>query len=132
MKKVYDNVKMERSLDPDVRTTATVGEAIIDTKGYSDGMLVAIAGDITATTGDGGYTVTVYEGDTTASMSATTIKVTFSNGDGNSVKVARIANLNTERKRYLRADLGGTATTYSFEGGAVFALGNKDSNPVNS
>lgn len=130
MSKVYDNVKVARSLDPDVRTTATTGEATVDTKGYNDAMLSVIAGDITATTGDA-YTVTVYEGDTTSSLSATTIKVTFSNAESNTVKVARIANLNTERKRYLRADLGGTASTYSFEGGAVIILGEADSNPVN-
>ena len=130
MSKVYDNIKVVRSLDPDVRTTATTGEGSVDTKGFNDGMLVAVSGDITATTGDA-YTVEVYEGDTTASFSATGIKVTFSNAESNTVKEVRIPNLNTTRKRYLRADLGGTATTYSFEGGSQIVLGEGVSNPVN-
>lgn len=130
MSKVFDNIKVNRSLDPDVRTTSATGEATVDTAGFNDGMLSVVSGDITATTGDA-YTVTVYEGDTTSSLSATSIKVTFSNAESNTVKVARIPNLNTERKRYLRADLGGTATTYSFEGGAQIILGEGASNPVN-
>lgn len=130
MSKVYDNIKVTRSLDPDVRTTATTGEASVDTKGYNDAMLSVVAGDITATTGDA-YTVTVYESDDDSTFTTTDIKVTYSNAESNTVKDARIANLNTERKRYLRADLGGTATTYSFEGGAVLVLGESADNPVN-
>jgi hypothetical protein len=72
------------------------------------------------------------ESDTQGSgYTSTGISVTFTAGDDNTVKVARIPDLNTTRKRYLRADLGGTATTYSFIGGAQIALSQPESGPVN-
>ena len=132
--KLFDNVKAERSLDPDVRTDAATGEKVVDTKGYRDGMLVVQAGDITDTTGDT-YTVKVMEADTsTGSFTDTGVSVTFTGGqaEDNSVKVARLSELNVVRKRFLRCDLACTATTTSFEGGAVLLLGEAYAGPVNS
>jgi hypothetical protein len=127
----YDNVKIVNSLIPAVVTTATSGSLFVDTQGYHDGMLIVTTGAVTST-GTDTYTVTVFEGDTTASMLATTIAATVGGTTANStVAVARITDLNVVRKRYLQARLTMTATTISFAGSAVFALGNKESNPVN-
>lgn len=132
MKDVYDNTLASRSLDSDVRTTSATGEAVVDTKGYDNAKLIAIAGDITATTGDTGYTVTVFESDSSTTGFATTgISVTFGNGESNTVKQASIPSLNLQRKRFLRLDLSGSATTFSFEGGAVIDLGQPHRGGVN-
>lgn len=134
MSKLFDNIGANRSLDPDVRTDDATGEGYVDTLGYRDGMLLAVAGDITDTTGDS-YTIKVYECDTTdGTYTDTGVSVVFTGGaaEDNSTKVARISELNVTRKRYLRADLVCSATTTSFEGGAVILLGEADAGPVNS
>jgi len=131
MRKLYDNVKVIVSLIPAVVTGATAGSGYADTRGYRDGMLIVTTGAVTST-GTDLYTVTVWEGDTTASMSATSITATVGGTTaGSTTAVARIADLNVTRKRYLQARLTVSATTVSFAGSAVFALGQKDSNPVN-
>lgn len=132
--KLFDNILASRTLDPDVRTDAATGETYVDTTGHRDAMLVVVAGDITDTTGDT-YTVKVMECETTdGTYTDSGISVTFTGGqaEDNSVKVARIAELNIARKRYLRADLACTATTTSFEGGAIILLGESDAGAVNS
>lgn len=132
MKKILDNVKTAISLEAGVYTSDTAGQQYVDTKGYRDGAIVVAAGAITGT-GTDVYTVTVFEGDTTASMTTTGITVTFT-GTGSQAKTvrsARLADLNVTRKRYLQAKLTGSATTYSFAGAAVFELGSASSNPVN-
>jgi hypothetical protein len=134
--KLYDNVSAQRALDPDVRTAAATGEKVVDSQGYRDGMLVAVAGDVTCTTGNS-YTITVMECDTsTGSFTTTGISVVFSGADdaaaSNQTKVARLPELNVVRKRFLRADLSCTATTTSFEGGAIILLSEADGGPVNS
>lgn len=134
MRKLFDNVSAQRALDPDVRTSDTTGEKVVDTQGYRDGMLVAVAGDVTITTGDS-YTLTVMESDTsTGSFTSTGVSVTFDDGDGesNQTKVARISELNVVRKRFLRVDQTSTATTTSFEGGAVILLSEGDNGAINS
>lgn len=134
MTKLYDNVGAERALDPDVRTDAATGEKVVDTLGARDGMLVAVVGDVTITTGDS-YTLTVMECDTsTGTFTTTGISVTFDDGTGesNQTAVARIPELNVVRKRFLRVDLSCTATTTSFEGGAVVLLSEKYAGAVNS
>ena len=134
MRKLFDNVEVVLSLRSATVTTDTAGQAYVDTKGFRDGMLVVNAGAITAT-GTDVYTATVYEGDTTASMSATSIAVTFgyvsAAAESNTVKVARISDLNVTRKRYLQIRLAASATTISFAGGGVILLGEGDNNPVN-
>jgi hypothetical protein len=99
-------------------------------------MLVAVIGDVTCTTGNS-YTLTVMECDTsTGSFTTTGITVVASGADAaaasNQVAVARIPELNVVRKRFLRVDLSCTATTTSFEGGAIIILGEPYSGPVNS
>lgn len=136
MSKLHDNLAPTRALDADVRTAVATGENVIDTQGYEDGELVAIAGDVTCTTGDS-YTIQVMECDTTnGSFTTTGISVVFSGADNaaasNQVKVARIGQLNVTRKRYLRVDLACTATTTSWEGAGIVVLGNKNSGPINS
>ena len=134
MHKLYDNTSAQRALDPDVRTAVATGEKVVDTQGYNDGMLVAVVGDVTITTGDS-YTLTVMECDTsTGSFVTTGISVVFDTGagDSNQTAVARIPELNVVRKRFLRVDLTCTATTTSFEGGAVILLGEPYKGPVNS
>lgn len=128
---VYDNVKIVNSLVPAVVTTATAGSLYVDTLGYHDGMLIVTTGAVTST-GSDLYTVTVWEGDATSSMAATTITATVGGTTaGSTVAVARISDLNVTRKRYLQARLTMSATTISFAGSATFALTNKESNPVN-
>lgn len=131
--KLYDNVKVERALDPDVRTAAGTGEKVVDTQGYRDGMMVAVVGDVTDTGGDA-YTLTVMECDTSTGTFVTTgISIAFE-GDGNSnqVEEVRIPDLNVTRKRFLRVDLAVSATTTSFEGGALILLGEGTQGAVNS
>lgn len=129
--KLFDNIKAEYSLDCEVYTTDTTGTDYVDTIGFSDGMLMIMAGDI-ATTDSDRYTITLKESDTTnGTYSSTGISVVFTEDEDNTIKVARVANLNTTRKRYLRADLTCSATTISFEGGVALLLGEKDSGPVN-
>lgn len=133
-KKLYDNVKHVISLRTAVVTTDTAGQAYVDTKGYRDGLLIVPTGAITAT-GTDVYTLTVYEGDTTASMTTTGISVTFgyvsAAAESNTVKVARIADLNVTRKRYLQVRLAASATTVSYGGAGIIALGSPASAPVN-
>lgn len=134
MRKLFDNVKAVYSLDAETYTAVTTGAQLVDTQGYGDGMLLAIAGDITATTGDT-YTVQILECDTTNGTFTTTgISVVFTGGGtiANTLQVARIPELGVARKRYLRADLACTATTTSFEGAAVILLGDSISGAVNS
>lgn len=134
MNHLFDNVKVVQSLKPSVLTTDTAGATYVDTLNFHDGMLIVSSGSITAT-GTDLYTVTVFEGDTTASMTTTGISVTFGYvaavNEGSLVKVARIADLNVTRKRYLQARLTCSATTISFAGSANIALGMGGSNPVN-
>jgi hypothetical protein len=134
--KLFDNVSTQRALDPDVRTAVATGEKVVDSQGHRDGMLVAVAGDVTCTTGNT-YTLTVMECDTsTGSFTSTGISVVFSGATdaaaSNQVKLARVAELNVVRKRFLRVDLTCTATTTSFEGGAVLLLGESYAGPINS
>lgn len=134
--KLFDNLSVQRSLDPDVRTGVATGEKVVDTQGYNDGMLVGVVGDMTCTTGNS-YTLTVMECDTsTGSFTSTGISVVFSGANdaaaANQTKVARIAELNVVRKRFLRVDLTCTATTTSFEGGGLIVLGEAYRGPVNN
>lgn len=135
MRHLYDNTKVYTSLKPAVVTTDTAGATYVDTLGYNEAMLIVNTGAITAT-GSDLYTITVFEGDATASMASATISVTFGYVGGvnesSSTKVARISNLGTTRKRYLQAKLTCSATTISFGGSALIALGEPDSGPANS
>lgn len=128
--KLYDNVSTERALDPDVSTAARTGEKVVDTLGYRDGVLVAVVGDITYTDGDS-YTLTVWESDS-STESFTTTSIAINVTAGNTVTPVRISELNVVRKRFLRVDLTCTATTTSFEGGAVILLGEKHTGAINS
>ncbi|MER0170355.1 MAG: hypothetical protein DU489_07075 [Nitrosomonas sp.] len=134
--KLFDNLSAQRALDPDVRTGVATGEKVVDSQGYRDGMLVGITGDMSCTTGNS-YTLTVMECDTsTGSFTSTGISVVFSGANdaaaSNQTKVARIAELNVTRKRFLRVDLTCTATTTSFEGTGIIILGESYAGPVNS
>lgn len=136
MRKLFDNLSAQVSLNAEAMTAATTGATIIDTQGYEDAMLIVVAGDITCTTGDT-YRVKVFEGDTTASLADTGIYVDFAGASGaaageNTVKVARISQLNVVRKRFLRVDLAMTATTTAWEGAGIILLGGKASGPINS
>lgn len=132
MSKLFDNVTAIYSLDAEVYTTDTTGTDYVDTQGYGDGMLVALAGDIATTTGDI-YTITLKECETTnGNYTSTGISVVFQNTDDNSIKVARISDLGTTRMRYIRADLTCTGTTLSWEGAVAILLGEAASGPVNS
>lgn len=139
MRKLFDNVAMHQSLVAEAYTAATEGANVVDTQGYSDGMLVVAPGDITCTTGDT-YRLKVMECDTSnGTFSDTGIYVDFTGASGaaagqNSAagKVARIADLNVTRKRFLRVDLAMTATTTAWEGSGIILLGNKINGPVNS
>jgi hypothetical protein len=139
MRKLFDNIGAKQSLVAEAYTAATEGANVIDSQGYDDAMLVVSAGDITCTTGDT-YRVKVMECDTsTGTFSDTGIYVDFTGASGAAAgqnaaasKVARIAELNVVRKRFLRVDLAMTATTTAWEGSGVILLGHKVSGPVNS
>lgn len=137
MRKLFDNVKVMPSLNAEAMTAATTGAQVVDTQGYSDGMLLAVAGDITCTTGDT-YRVKVFECDTSdGTFTDSGIYVDFAGASGsaageNTAKVARIAELNVTRKRFLRVDLAMTATTTAWEGAGIVLLGEGVSGPVNS
>jgi hypothetical protein len=137
MKKLFDNVKVAPSLDAEALTVATTGATLVDTQGYNDGMLVVVSGDITCTTGDT-YRVKVMECDTTNGVFTDSgIYVDFAGATGtlagqNSVKSARVKELNVMRKRYLRVDLALTATTTAWEGAGIILLGEPVSSPVNN
>lgn len=128
--KIYDNIKAVCTLDADAYTTDTTGQDYVDTQGFSDGMLLVTAGDIATTAGDV-YTITLGECDTTGgTYTSTGITVVFQHDDDNELRVARIPQLNTVRKRYLRADIACSATTASWEGAVTVLLGDGFSNPV--
>lgn len=130
MSKLFDNVKPVYTIDAEVYTTDTDGTDVVDTLGYGDGMLLVVSGDIATTTGDV-YTITLKECDTsTGTFTTTGIAVSYSNTEDNTAKSARIAGLNLNRKRFLRADLTCTGTTLSWEGAAVILLGEPASGPV--
>jgi len=136
MRKLFDNIKVSPSLDAEALTVATTGAQLVDTQGYTDGMLVVVAGDITATTGDT-YRVKVLECDTTNGVfSDSGIYVDFTGTSGtligNSIKQARISELNVTRKRYLRVDLAMTAVTTAWEGGGIILMGDYINGAVNS
>lgn len=139
MRKLFDNISANQSLDAEAYTAATEGGHVIDTQGYNDGMLVVVAGDITCTTGDT-YRVKVMECDTTnGTFTDSGIYVDFTGASGSAAggnaaaaKVARISELNVTRKRYLRVDLAMTATTTAWEGSGIILLGEGYSGPVNT
>lgn len=132
MRHLFDNVKTVLTLDPEVYTADTTGTDYVDTAGYHDAMLLVMSGDVTYTTASGeGYVVKLYECDTTdGTYTDTSISVTMN--DSNAVGQARVPNLNTTRKRYLKAILDVSATTTSWEGGVAVQLAAGDSGPVNS
>lgn len=136
MHKLFDNVSAQVSLNAEAMTAATTGATVIDTQGYEDAMLVAVAGDVTCTTGNT-YTIKVMECDTsTGSFEASGIEVVFSGANdaaaSNQVKSARVKELNVLRKRFLRVDLAMTATTTAWEGTGIILLSGANQGPVNA
>lgn len=132
MRRVFDNTKAVLTLDPEVYTGDTTGTDYVDSQGYQDGMLLIMSGDVTFTTAAGeGYDIVLYECDTTDGTYTTT-GISVDVDDSNTIYSARIANLNTTRKRYLKAVLDTSATTTSWEGGVAVLLGGGDSGPVNN
>lgn len=137
MRKLFDNLQHSLSLNFATKTAAATGDTVIDTQGFSDGELVVVAGNITCTTGDE-YRVKVFECDTsTGTFADSGIYVSFTGASGtlagaNTIKIARINELNVTRKRFLRVDLALTATTSSWAGAGVIVLGQKYSGAVNS
>lgn len=130
MRHVFDNVKVLASLVPATRTADANGTGV-DTLGYENAMLVVAAGDIDLASTDETYVVELEESDDNSTWSDVTgFDVTIT--ADNEVDQVRIPNLNTTRKRYLRAVLNVGGTTPSFPGTALFLLGGADSGPVNS
>jgi hypothetical protein len=129
MRTVFDNVKVLGSILPVTKTADFTGTGI-DTQGYNEAVLVVAAGDIDTSSSDETYVVNVYESDDNSTYTDTGISVTVT--ADNDVKVARIAELNVSRKRYLQARLDVGGTTPSFPGTALFLLGGAGSLPVNS
>lgn len=126
--KVFDNILVQASLVPATRTADANGTGV-DTKGYSDGMLVVAVGDIDLASADETYVVNLEESDDNSSFAAVagfSITITADN----QVKELRVPDLNVTRKRYLRAVLDVGGTTPSIPGTAFFVLGGGASNPV--
>lgn len=126
--KVFDNILVNASLVPATRTADANGTGI-DTKGYNDAMMVVAVGDIDLASTDETYVVNLEESDdnsTFAAVSGYSITITADN----QVKELRIPNLNTTRKRYLRAVLDVGGTTPSIPGTALIILGEPFAGPV--
>jgi hypothetical protein len=126
--KVFDRILVIPSFVPIVKTADANGTGV-DTRGYSDGMLSVIAGDIDLTTGDETYVINLEESDdnsTFTAVSGYSITITADN----QAKELRIADLNVTRKRYLRAVLDVGGTTPSIPICASFILGEKHTLPV--
>lgn len=126
--KVFDNILVIPSLVAATRTADANGTGV-DTKGYSDGMMVVSVGDLDLASGDETYVVNLEESDdnsTFAAVSGFSITMTADN----TTKELRIPDLNVTRKRYLRAVLDVGGTTPSIPGVALFVLGEKHTGPV--
>ena len=127
--KIYDNVKVEPSIVPAVYTADSNG-AGVDTKGYDDAMIIVNAGDIDLASADETYVIELEESDDNSTFTDVSgVSVTITADD--TVGVARVSELNVVRKRYLRLVLNVGGTTPSFPGGAMIALGEPASAPVN-
>ena len=127
--KLFDNVKAVASLVSATRTADANGTGV-DTQGYRDAMLVVQAGNIDLADADETYVVELQESDDNSTWSdVATISVTIT--ADNETGVARVAELNVTRKRYLRAVLNVGGTSPSFPGSAVFLLGEAHNGPVN-
>lgn len=129
MRKVFDSVKVEQSIDPDVRTSDADGSSV-DTQGYTDAMLVVSVGDIDTADGDETYTIELEESDDDSDWSDVSDHDVTITAD-NEVDQVRVKALNVTRKRYLRAVLNVDGTSPSFEGEAFFILGGGVSGPEN-
>lgn len=130
MRKLFDNIKAVASLVPATRTADANGTGV-DTKGYRDAMLVVAAGDIDLADANETYVIELEESDDNSTWSdVSDISVTIT--ADNQVGVARIAELNVVRKRYLRAVLNVSGTSPSFPGTALFLLGESYAGPQNT
>ena len=128
MSKVFDNILVVASLVPATRTADANGTGV-DTKGFNDAMMVVTVGDLDLASGDETYVVNLEESDDNSSFSAVSgFSITMT--ADNTTKELRIPDLNTTRKRYLRAVLDVGGTTPSIPGTAVFVLGEPFSGPV--
>lgn len=129
---VFDNIKVTPSLAVAAARTADANGTAVDTKGYTNGMLVVDGTDIDLANADETYAVKVQESDDGSTgwtdVSGATTSIT---ADGQ-VKEIRLAELNVTTKRYLRAVLDVGGTTPSFLGAAYFVLGGKASGPVDN
>ena len=128
MDSIYDNVGVGVSTAPIVATASANGSGV-DTLGYHDGMLVVTAGVIDLASGNETYTFTLEESDDNSSFAAVS-GVSLTITASAQTKFARIANLNTTRKRYLRAVLTAAGTTPSIAYSAHILLGNPVSGAV--
>lgn len=128
MHSVFDAVKSEVSLVPEVRTADADGVGV-DTQGYNSAKLVVSAGDIDTADADETYAVKVEESDDNVTFTPVTDLTTTITAD-NQLKNVRIEGLGTSRKRYLRATLDVGGTTPSIPCSAVFELGRAFSEPV--
>lgn len=129
MNSVFDNILVQASLVPATRTANANGTAV-DTKGYSDGMLVVSAGDIDLASADETYVFTVEESDNGSTGWTAVSGISVAITADNQVKEARLADLNLARKRYLRAVLTVGGTTPSIPGEASIVLGRGASGAV--
>jgi len=128
MDSIYDNVGVGVSTAPIVATASANGSGV-DTLGYNNGMLVVTAGVIDLASGNETYTFTLEESDdnsTFAAVSGVSLTITANA----QTKFARITNLNTTRKRYLRAVLTAAGTTPSIAYSAHILLGDPVSGAV--
>jgi hypothetical protein len=127
--KVFDNILITASLVPATRTADANGTGV-DTKGFNDAMLVVTVGDLDLASGDETYVVNLEESDASGSGFAAVSGYSITLTADNDCKELRIPNLNTTRKRYLRAVLDVGGTTPSAPIAAFFVLGEPFSGPV--
>jgi len=109
---VYDSVKALYSHRP-VTATASANGTGVDTIGYQDAMLTLEVGTVSGTSPT--LAIKLQESDDNSSFSDVTgATLTTVTATGNS-QIMRISNLNTTRKRYLRAvaTIGGTTPSFA-------------------
>lgn len=128
MNKVFDNILVTPSIVPAVYTADSNGTGV-DTLGYNDAMMVVACGDLDLASGNETYAINLEESDDNSTFTAVS-GFSISMTADNTCKELRIPNLNTTRKRYLRAALDVGGTTPSFPGIAMIVLGQPFSAPV--
>lgn len=134
--KLFDNLDVNQSHKPQTGTSSNTSGSSVDTQGYNDGLLVVhVGGTLDDADGDETYDIKLQESSddgSNDSFADTGVSISLSRGsDTNTIKVARIDQLNVAFERYLRANLETGGTTPSIDFSTEIVLGEPYRGPVN-